>query len=231
MSNAEPDRSVPARDAQSVTFELAALGALLPKFAHECNNRLTVILSCLDLLRETAGNDSDRQEMFTLANDAARLLASEVHTYLGLGRQPCAPPEPLDARRLEDDLVERMKQLGGAHVEFAGHDPRAAPARIVADREVLLAVLLCVHSLATTRGARQARVESSIFDHPSSEHAERLRTGLHWQLRCRWSGAEVPPDRHEFQALAVYAQALRGRAETLADRSELRVDLALPIAT
>jgi hypothetical protein len=231
MSTAERHASVPVRDAQSVAFELAALGALLPKFAHDCNNRLTVILSCLDLLGEMQVEDADLKEVFALADDAARQLASEVSTLLGLARRPCAPPEALDAGAFVEGLVDWMRRADGARVEFAGRQPATTPTLIVADRDGLLAVLLCVHNLAISRGAHEVRVDASIVDQVAPGNDDLTsRAGRHCRLVCRWSGAEVEPDRHEFRALVVYLQALRGRVDVATGPdTELRVELNLPV--
>src|SRR5512144_959412 len=56
----------------------AAIGTLMAMFAHAANNRLTVILSCLDVLGATGLAATDAQAALELARGASTELTREL---------------------------------------------------------------------------------------------------------------------------------------------------------
>src|SRR4051794_38935808 len=65
-------------DALRHLHEPAAIGALMTLFAHAANNRLTVILSCLDVLGSPGVPDADLREALELARGASEALTADL---------------------------------------------------------------------------------------------------------------------------------------------------------
>jgi PAS domain S-box-containing protein len=86
--------------------KMAAMGQMIDGFAHELNNPLTAILGALDLLGETARDETTRKQ-FQLLQQQARRAAEIVQNLLFFSR----PPQPGSVRANVSDLVQRSLQL------------------------------------------------------------------------------------------------------------------------
>ena len=82
--------------------ELAAVGSLTAPFAHTANNRLTVILSCLEMIGDTATPPEDRLKAVALADEAARRLTTDMNALLAAARR-----QPAQLRIVELELGDR----------------------------------------------------------------------------------------------------------------------------
>ena len=239
----EPAAAPPApahvRDALRSLLESAAAGSLMGSVVHAGNNRLTVILSCLDLLNGANVADEDLRSAIALASGAAQQLADDFATLLG-GVRRRAPPA---------GTVELGAALQRARSLDAVLHGRALPGpcdvadgvEVGADPDQLVATLLRLYVFARRRGAGAVRVRVRALE-VEARSADRpyLRKGRYAHLEFALEGAELPPalsrppaeyghvvgrladpDGLEFAAIEAFTGALRGHLQATTAAVEL----------
>jgi hypothetical protein len=241
-----PGRLGVLRDALQQLQGPAALGTLVPLFAHAANNRLTVILASLDLLDQVDLGDSDLGETLRLAREAGRELGADLAALQATSRGRAREPSTVavaDAVTAALDLVE----LAAARRPVIDVDV-PADLCIVAEPGALDLALsrllwLGVRSRAASLSLRASRIE--IPARTSGSPA--LRAGPHVRIMLRLEGVSPPaawvratthagyvverledPDGLEFAAVEAFATSTRGSFVARADRAATVLDLYVP---
>jgi hypothetical protein len=233
------------RDALRDLLDGAAVGSLLATVAHAGNNRLTVILSCLDLLAGADIADEDLRSAIALATGAAQQLASEFSALLEGERRGMRPAEEIGLGR----TLRRVATLdaflhGDDSIVITGEVPHGLD--VDAERERLVATLLRLCTIARRRGARSIRIGAGALD-IETRGADRpgLRKGRYCRLEIEivgatWPGARASAepgrvvahlgeaDGLELAAAEAFVAALRGHMAIRAGGGSTVVELCLP---
>lgn len=220
------------RDALHDLLDAAGVGSLLASVAHAGNNRLTVILSCLDLLAGADVGDEDRRSAIALATGAAQQLADEFGSLLAGARRNAPPLEPVDLEWALRRVVVLDSFLHGGSVVTAYE---AAPGlEVDVERERLVATLLRLCTLARRRGARSIRIGAATLD-VGARTADRpsLRKGRYCRIEFEVVGAESlgESDELEYAAVEAFVAALRGHVATTPGLGSTVIELCLPAGT
>jgi nitrogen-specific signal transduction histidine kinase len=235
-----------ACDALRSLLDAAAAGSLLTSVVHGGNNRLTVILSCLDLLHGAELNDPDLRSAIALATGAAQQLADDFALLLGGVRRKSPHGEGVAL----DAVLDRARALDALlHDGSIVAECDAAPGLgVAADRDPLVAAVLRVLLLARRRGAGSVRIRAREFD-VETRTLERptLRKGRYCRLEFVLVGAALPEalartpaefghvvarlehaDGLEFAAVEAFVGALRGQVATSSGLGAATIELYLP---
>jgi hypothetical protein len=239
-----------ARETLRSSVNLAALGSLMLAFAHDGNNRLMVIMSCLDALSLDTLDEAERREALALATGASRQLADDLAALLTGARGQVAQTcriELTDALHSAIELYGFMTQRATPVTVDIAATPwlRADPTQL---QPALLRLLLGAERL----GATAIRVSIATFDQSALvDELPQLRHGQYAGIDFECVGASMPqrlvragsapvhaldllrdPDGLEFAAVEAYAQALRGALHVLGaggPEAQPRVRLLLPL--
>ncbi|HET9695129.1 MAG TPA: hypothetical protein VFP48_12170 [Steroidobacteraceae bacterium] len=234
------------REALGDLLDQAAVGSLLASAAHAGNNRLTVILSCLDLLGAAGIGDEDLRAAVGLATGAAQQLANEFSSLLEAAHRNAPPAQAVDL----GEALRRVRILDRLlHGDTVALECVVAPGlEVDVERESLVAALLRLVVLARRRGVQSIRIGGGVFevearsaDHPS------LRRGRYCRLEFELAGVSWPQplprrttdagevvdrlgdlDGLEYAAVEAFVAALRGQASTTSKPGVTRVVLYLP---
>jgi two-component system NtrC family sensor kinase len=114
--------------------KMAAVGTLAAGVAHEVNNPLSGVLTCLENMRGDPSNEEMRAKYLTLIQGGVERIQHTVANLLGFSRQRPLHPEPTsinDRLRHVVELAAYQLRKGGVEVSFNLHpsDPR-----VMADR-------------------------------------------------------------------------------------------------
>jgi hypothetical protein len=238
------------REALKSTASAASLGTLLTSFAHAGNNRLTVILSCLDVIEAAGLDDEDQRTAVRLALGGARQLADDLAALLTGGRRDTRGREPRDVTTALSDGCELHALLGERPLPVSIAVAPGLAVECEPGRLELAVLRLCV--LAQRCHAAAVDVRGAELDLQSRDPRwPALRPGRDCKLEFRFNGATLPqllletppepghvvgrlrePQGLEFAAVEAFAAALRGVASARASGSPVAtvVDLVLPIA-
>jgi hypothetical protein len=236
-----------ARATLRTTLDAAAMGALTASVAHAGNNRLTVILSCLDLLHTGNVDADDLRLALDLATGAAQQLATDFGRLLANTRRPTMQPEAVDLRL----ALAGAQRLDALLHETAMSVDAQVPAELWVDldRDALVAALLRVLLLARRGGASAVRASGDDLDIPARTAA--LRKGRYCRLSFELVEARLPralrtvvepghvverldePLGLQLAALEAYVSASRGQVllSESTDADSTRVELYLPASS
>ena len=246
-----------AREVTDATFvgkafaaqqDLAAVGSLTALFAHGANNRLTVILSCLDMLGMPGIPAEDTGKAVELANGAARRLAVDMSALLAGARRQVAQPEIVHLRESVRRASNTFRQLPGAELQVLAEI--AGGLDVLVDPDRVEAAILRVLCFARRRGACAVTLtgEEILIESPSSKRPM-LRKGRYARLDAELIGATLSerllrvspepghvtdrlldPDGLELAAVESFVIGLRGQLEMVADSgTNPRIRLYLPL--
>lgn len=229
--------------------DTAALGSLLRSFAHAGNNRLTVILACLDVLDSADLNDEDKRAAVRLALGSARQLADELALLQAAGRRDTRERRPRNIAAALEQTQRLQDLLGGERPLRMSFE--ASPDLTVEceDGRLELALLrLCL--FARRRQATALHVRGVALELETRDpRLPSLRPGRYCQLEFRFDGATLPPvlcealaehghvayrlrepDGLEFAAVEAFAASQQGlaRASSAAEAVPV-VELILPV--
>ena len=218
-------------------------------FAHRGSNRLSVILTCLDMVATPELPAQEREEALRLALAASRCLADDLGVLLAAARRPPSQLRPTDV-------------AGAIHVASRLHDFEAdqvltvtvdMPAAMQVDAEPmqLETALLRLLLLATRHGAAAVAIRARRVEFSARSDAQPgLRAGQYVGLEIEFIGASLPPgllrardepdhvlerlrepDGLELAAVEAFVQSLRGKLVTgRGPGEEARLSLYLPLA-
>jgi hypothetical protein len=197
VSDDVPARASTSPDIPSVRAALrnaldgAAIGSLTSSVVHTGNNRLTVILSCLDLLDAAGIDDEDLRLAITLATGAAQQLAADFGRLLAGVREQSTRAEACDLQQAVHVASRLDAFLHGAGLECDVDVPTGLEARV--EHERLLSALLHLFLLARRHGARSVRIRGASLDVAARTPAQpALSRGRHCRLVFELSGARLP---------------------------------------
>jgi hypothetical protein len=247
---AASDDIADARATLRNALEAAAIGALTASVAHAGNNRLTVVLSCLDLLQAGNVDEQDLRRALDLATGAVQQLAADFARLLATVRGPAT----------EVDAVDLGQAVAGAQrLDVLLHDTALqvdvdVPAGLLVDlnREALVAALLRVLLLARRCGAGTVHVSGTVIEIPARTAGRpALRKGRHCRLAIDLVDARLPtalqagpvepghvierlddPLGLHLAALEAYVNSTRGQVvvREAPDADATRIELYLPAA-
>ena len=185
---AAADEVADARATLRTTLDAAAMGALTASVAHAGNNRLTVILSCLDLLHAGNVDAEDLRLALDLATVAAQQLATDFGRLLANVRRPTMPPDTVDLAY----AVAGAQRLDALLHETALPVESEVPGVLLVDLEgdVLVAALLRILLLARRGGATAVRVAGDDLDVTTRTAA--LRKGRYCRLSMDLLDVRLP---------------------------------------
>ena len=239
------DEVAEARATLRSTLDAAAVGALTASVAHAGNNRLTVILSCLDLLHAGNVDGEDLRLALDLATGAAQQLATDFGRLLANVRRPTVAAETVDlglglvgAQRLDVLLHETALQVD-----------LDVPAGLLVDveRDGLVAALLRVLLLARRCGATSVHARGDEME--LAARTQTLRKGRYCRLTIDLVHGRLPgsllttpteaghavarldePLGLQLAALEAYVATVRGvvKVSEAPDADATRVELYLP---
>lgn len=176
-------------EAEVVSSErLAAIGRVAAGVAHEINNPIAVIRGYVKTMRQETQDEGLREELGILDEEATacQRIADDLLTY---ARSPALTPQPVDARELLADAVERCDHVPSRRSEEP-HRARliveAEPAVISVDavriRQVI--VNLVTNAREATRGEEPVIVKG-------------LRRGDGYQIEILDRGIGISPEARE----------------------------------
>jgi hypothetical protein len=238
------------REALQGTASAASLGTLLTSFAHAGNNRLTVILACLDVIEAAGLDDEDQRAAVRLALGGARQLADDLGALLTGGRRDTRSREPRDVAAALADGRELHALLGERPLPMSVVVAPGLAVECEPGRLELAVLRLCVlaqrcHAAAVEVRGAELELQARDARWPS------LRPGRYCKLEFTFDGATLPdllletpaepghvvgrlrePQGLEFAAVEAFAVALRGVASARVTGPTVAtvVDLVLPLA-
>lgn len=236
-----------ARATLRATLDAAAMGALTASVAHAGNNRLTVILSCLDLLHAGNVDAEDLRMALDLATGAAQQLATDFGRLLANTRRPATRPDALDLRQA---LVGAQRLDALLHESALSLDADVPDGLWVdLERDALVAALLRVLLLARRCGAAAVQVSGDELD--VAARTATLRKGRYCRLTIELAEAQLPaallmavepghvterldePLGLHLAALEAYVSAARGQVlvSEASDTDATRVEVYLPASS
>lgn len=234
-----------ARATLRTTLDAAAMGALTASVAHAGNNRLTVILSCLDLLHAGNVDGEDLRLALDLATGAAQQLATDFGRLLANVSRPTGQSGTVD---LAQGLAGAQRLDALLH-ETALPVDHHVPAGLLVDleRDALVAALLRVLLLARRCGATAVHARGDDVEIATRTPA--LRKGRYCRLTLDLLQARLPaalrtspvepghvvarldePLGLQLAALEAYVGTVRGlvMVSEAPDADATRVELYLP---
>lgn len=231
--------------------DTAALGSLLRSFAHAGNNRLTVILACLDVLETTGLADEDQRAAVRLALGGARQLADDLALLQAAGRRDTRERQPRSVAAALSQTQRLQDLLGGERpLSMSFETPPDLTVECEHGRLELALLRLCLFARRREATALHVRgLELELVERDPRRPS--LRPGRYCQLEFRFDGATLPavlcealaepghvscrlrePDGLEFAAVEAFAAQQRGLARASIDGTTAPVvELILPIAT
>jgi hypothetical protein len=233
-----------ARATLRTTLDAAAMGALTASVAHAGNNRLTVILSCLDLLHAGNVDADDLRLALDLATSAAQQLATDFGRLLANTRRPTMQSGTVDLRQALAGAQRLDALLHESALSLAMDVPNGL--RVELEHDALVAALLRVLLLARRCGATAVQVAGDALDVPA--RTTTLRKGSYCRLSIELVEAQLPatfrtavepghvverldePLGLQLAALEAYVSAARGQVlvSEAPDADATRVELYLP---
>jgi PAS domain-containing protein len=237
------------RKAFAAQQDPAAVGSLTAVFAHGANNRLTVILSCLEMIGTVGLHGEDADHAMELASGAARRLAEDTSALLAGVRRQVPRPETIHLRESVLQASKTFTQLPGLELQVTVHI--ADSVELYADPDRVEAAILRLLSFARRRGASSVTLTADevVIEARRSERP-RLRKGRYCRLDTELVGATLSerllrvnpepgqvtdrlfdPDGLELAAVEGFVVAMRGQLEVHADPgTHPRIRLYLPYA-
>jgi hypothetical protein len=221
-----PDRPV-SQDLLRGVLDAATIGNLAASFAHDANNRLTVLLASLDLLGTSDAAVADRESALRLAEGAANQLADEVRALLAASRLQRQSRQRVVIAEAMSRVIDLLDGVADPWVMIACDLPQDLATEAEPGRLEL--ALLHGLRLAQLCGATTVSVTARAFELPDRDPARPwLRRGRHCEIGYRLQGGALPatdlepasathPAGLEWAAVEEIVRSLRGaaRATTL----------------
>lgn len=185
-----PARPVP-RDLLRGVLDAATIGNLAASFAHDANNRLTVLMASLDLLGTSDSAVADRDSALRLAQEAANQLADEVRALLAASRVHRLPRQRVVIAAAMARVVDALDALADRSVTIA----RDLPPELATEAEPGRLELALLHALRLAQlcGATGIAVTARAFELPDRDPARPwLRKGRHCEIHCLLQGGTLP---------------------------------------
>ncbi len=230
------------------SLHYATVGTLLAGVVHAANNRLTVVLSCLDVIQAPRLPDEDRRAAVELAQDAARQLADE----LGILNEAARSRRDPERRSALGPCLDSALRLAGqlADLTVASDVSGLGRLQVACDPGTLGSVLLRALLFAQQGGATRCEISGAVSVLEARDPAwPGLRAGSYARLEVLMRGASLAdplyeagaaggfdarrllvPGGLELAAIDAHAVARRGRAFVLRSAGEPVLALFLPLS-
>jgi hypothetical protein len=225
----------------------AAIGALMAMFAHAANNRLTVILSCLDVLGSEGLAATDARAALELAHGASTDLTRELAALQAAMHRNEPERSRIELRDATRAGVRWHETLGAA---IAVEVDVPVGLQVVAEPGVPSLAVLRLLALAQRCEASAVRIHGDMIEFTSRPRdRSALRPGRYARLQFTCSHMRLTPslldtrvgpgqgldrlhDPHglEFAAVEASAAALRGQLLAHSTPDGDRFELYLPLA-
>jgi two-component system, cell cycle sensor histidine kinase and response regulator CckA len=178
--------------------KLESIGRLAGGVAHDFNNLLTVIMTCVEDLKEAlaAGEpvNADDVDAVGAASERARELTRQL---LAFARRQTVTPVPLDLNSVVHGTERLLRRVLGEHIELvASLQPELWPVRCDTGQMEQVILNLAVNARDAMPGGGKLTIESANVDIDESHLASRpsVRVGPCVRLSIRDSGQGMPPE-------------------------------------
>lgn len=156
---AERTRDLEAAHAQLLhTQRLDAVGQVAGGVAHDFNNMLMVLLSCIDTLETTGLQDPTARAAVAEARGACDRARQITRQLLIFSRKDAVRVEPQGVQDLLDGILPLMQRLAGSQVSVEVKLESSTPLGVLCDRGQLEQVLVNLAVNARDAGARRVRI-------------------------------------------------------------------------
>lgn len=126
---------------------LEAIGQLTGGVVHDFNNLLTVVVNCMDLLRDTCATQPEALPLIEATYQAAEHGADLTRRLLAFARRRPLAPERVDLPRLLDDLRPLLQRMLGSGIELVFDLAPATPGLFVDPAQLESTITnLCINS-------------------------------------------------------------------------------------
>jgi PAS domain S-box-containing protein len=200
---------------------LEGIGRLAGGIAHDFNNLLTVILSCIESLRESVGEAAEPREDLEQIAAAAGRARDLTGQLLAFARKQVIAPVALDLGNVVRDGEKLLRRLIGEDVALSVEiEPHLWP--VLCDpaqvEQVLLNLAVNARDAMPAGGTLSIRVGNVEADLPVDVQGDERRAGQWVRLSVRDSGTGMTPEveAHLFEPFFTTKTAAKGTGLGLA---------------
>jgi signal transduction histidine kinase len=167
--------------------KMAAVGTLAAGVAHEVNNPLSGVLTCLENMRADPSNEEMRAKYLALIQGGVERIQHTVANLLGFSRQRPVHPEPTsinDRLRHVVELAAYQLRKGGVEVSFNLH---ASDPRVMADRSQMeqLFLNLVLNALQAMPAGGTLTLQTGVSDGQAFGEVRDTGRGIPAEIRDR----------------------------------------------
>ncbi len=172
-----------ARESLAQAQRMAALGRLSDGIAHEFNNVVQVIITCVEALQRADGNEPQTGELLQMIRRNAEEAAGLSQRLLGLARRRGVNPAPTDVNAVVSEVVALLRQTLSEDI-VVDLNVREGFAWAVIDRSDLEAALVNLAAAARDGMPKGGTLSVSTTDvlWPPSESGEPHGSSRHYVL-------------------------------------------------
>jgi PAS domain S-box-containing protein len=173
--------------------KMESLGRLAGGVAHDFNNLLTVILSYADLLKESAGGNTEMIEGLEEIENAGQRAASLTRQLLTFAQRQVVDPRVLDLNETLLALTPLIRHIGGERilVEIRPLAP-VSTARLDANQIDQVVMNLVANACDAMPGGGTLRVETQTIQGPV--HGTDVPEGEYVTLTVTDNGSGIPAE-------------------------------------
>lgn len=153
----------------SQALRLEAIGQLTGGVAHDFNNLLTVVVNCMDLLREKCATQEESLPLIDATQRAAEHGADLTRRLLAYARRRPLAPQPVDLARVFEELRPLLQRMLGPGIELEIELVPATPALFVDPAQLESAITnLCINSRDAMQGQGRIVLRASPLETQAS---------------------------------------------------------------
>ncbi|HRQ65357.1 MAG TPA: HAMP domain-containing sensor histidine kinase [Xanthomonadaceae bacterium] len=160
--------------------ELSELGEIGRGLAHSLRNPLNTLGLSLDEMARLHPEDAEARAMAVRAREAIARIDHTLRGFLALAAGEGAEPEPLDLRRIAEDVLMEAAQRADGRVHFSLDAPEPVPIRALAAELRILLHTLVINALEASPPGATVQV--------------RLRAGPPHRVEVEDHGCGIPAE-------------------------------------